>query len=89
MECGEDEGENTKTSRELIDSREWFAGKQEEEWWRDSTDVVDKMKSDVTNSDKEHREKAEGRLAWVIRKTERVCIRHIKYKRCQQNTNRA
>ena len=28
MECGEDEGENTKPCRELIDSREWFTGKQ-------------------------------------------------------------
>lgn len=58
-----------------------------EERWRDSTDVVDEVKSDVTNSDKEHREKAEGRLAWVIRKTDRVYIRYIKYKRYQQNAN--
>ena len=41
MERGEDEDENTKTCRELIDSREWFTGKQGEEWWRDSTDVVE------------------------------------------------
>lgn len=87
MERGEDEDENTKTCRELIDSREWFTGKQGEEWWRDSTDVVDKVKSDVTNCDKKHREKAEGRLAWVTRKTDRVYIRYVKYKRCQQNTN--
>ena len=31
MERGEDEDENTKTCRELIDSREWFTGKQGEE----------------------------------------------------------
>lgn len=49
--------------------------------------MVDEVKSDVTNSDKEHREKAEGRLAWVIRKTDRVYIRYIKYKRYQHNAN--
>lgn len=41
----------------------------------DSSGVADRVNGDVTNSDKEHREKAEeGRLEWVIWKTDRVYV---------------